>query len=143
MTKPLDPLLAALGRALCCSALFLAGCASVAPPSGQAPTAQAGDISSTPSPASDAGVRAKRLSAPVGVLTKIELAEQPQPPQAIDFTDAPDDLFQRIRHGFAMPELNDDLVLYHQQWYLNRPDYLRRMVEVVLFPELWRARTSL
>ena len=28
-----------------------------------------------------------------------------------------------------MPELNDDLVLYHQQWYLNRPDYLRRMVD--------------
>ena len=28
-----------------------------------------------------------------------------------------------------MPDINNDLVLYHQQWYLNRPDYLRRMVE--------------
>ena len=28
-----------------------------------------------------------------------------------------------------MPDINSDLVLYHQQWYLNRPDYLRRTVE--------------
>ena len=34
-----------------------------------------------------------------------------------------------MRNGFAMPDINNDLVLYHQQWYLNRPDYLRRMVE--------------
>ena len=41
------------------------------------------------------------------------------------------DLFQRMRNGFSMPDINNDLVLYHQQWYLNRPDYLRRMVERV------------
>ena len=34
-----------------------------------------------------------------------------------------------MRNGFSMPDINNDLVLYHQQWYLNRPDYLRRMVE--------------
>lgn len=50
-------------------------------------------------------------------------------PEPIDLTCDTDDLFQRIRNGFAMPDINNDLVLYHQQWYLNRPDYLRRMVE--------------
>ncbi|MEY2633218.1 MAG: hypothetical protein RIR00_1872, partial [Pseudomonadota bacterium] len=50
-------------------------------------------------------------------------------PQTIDLTVSPDDLWVRVRNGFAMPNLNSDLVLYHQQWYMNRPDYLRRMVE--------------
>ena len=34
-----------------------------------------------------------------------------------------------IRNGFSMPNLTGDLVLAQQQWYMNRPDYLRRMVE--------------
>jgi len=50
-------------------------------------------------------------------------------PQAIDLTCDAEDLFQRIRNGFAMPDIDNDLVLSHQQWYMNRPDYLRRMVE--------------
>jgi len=58
-----------------------------------------------------------------------EIAAAPRLPQAIDLTKTPDDLFVRIRNGFAMPNLNDDLVLVQQQWYLNRPDYLRRMVD--------------
>ena len=28
-----------------------------------------------------------------------------------------------------MPDINSDLVLYHQQRYQSKPDYLRRMVE--------------
>ena len=47
----------------------------------------------------------------------------------IDLTADHDDLFVRLRSGFSIPDINNDLVLYHQQWYLNRPDYLRRMVE--------------
>ena len=56
---------------------------------------------------------------------------RPLPPvaEAIDLTAPTDDLWVRIRKGFSMPNLNDELVLTHQQWYLNRPDYLRRMVE--------------
>jgi membrane-bound lytic murein transglycosylase D len=34
-----------------------------------------------------------------------------------------------LRNGFAMTNLNDDLVLHYQQWYQNRPDAMRRMVE--------------
>ncbi|HEX5804330.1 MAG TPA: LysM peptidoglycan-binding domain-containing protein [Azospira sp.] len=64
-----------------------------------------------------------------GTLPTTEIAAQPELPQAIDLTTTPDDLFVRIRNGFGMPNLNDDLVLTQQQWYLNRPDYLRRMVD--------------
>lgn len=62
-------------------------------------------------------------------LPTTEIAPPPALPHAIDLTATPDDIFVRIRNGFAMPNLNDDLVLAQQQWYLNRPDYLRRMVD--------------
>ena len=62
-------------------------------------------------------------------LPVVEIPVQKPLPEAIDLTCDTEDLFQRIRNGFAMPDINSDLVLYHQQWYLNRPDYLRRMVE--------------
>lgn len=62
-------------------------------------------------------------------LTVVEVGSPPQLPGAIDLTAEPDDLIERLRNGFSMPNINSDLVLYHQQWYLNRPDYLRRMVE--------------
>ncbi len=37
------------------------------------------------------------------------------------------DLWDRIRAGFAMPELDSPLVARHEQYYLSRPDYLQRM----------------
>ena len=39
------------------------------------------------------------------------------------------DLWQRIRNGFNLPELDNDLVAKHEQWYANRPDYVARMTE--------------
>jgi membrane-bound lytic murein transglycosylase D len=39
----------------------------------------------------------------------------------------PDDLWVRIRNGFAMPDLQVDLVQDREQWYANRPDYIERM----------------
>lgn len=39
------------------------------------------------------------------------------------------DLWQRIRNGFALRELNSPLVARHEQWYANRPDYVARMTE--------------
>ena len=62
-------------------------------------------------------------------LPTFEVQAPPAPPGTIDLTAEQDDLFERIRHGFGMPNLNNELVLVQQQWYLNRPDYLRRMVE--------------
>lgn len=42
---------------------------------------------------------------------------------------APSDLWQRIRDGFALPELEHPLVEENETWYANRPDYFRRMIE--------------
>ncbi|MBS1143405.1 MAG: LysM peptidoglycan-binding protein [Proteobacteria bacterium] len=61
-------------------------------------------------------------------LTVHEIRQVPQLPATIDLTLHSTNLWERIRNGFAMTDLNDDLVLYYQQWYQNRPDALRRMV---------------
>ena len=62
-------------------------------------------------------------------LTVHEIRGAPQLPHTIDLTVQTTNLWERIRNGFAMTDLNDDLVLHYQQWYQNRPDALRRMVE--------------
>jgi len=41
----------------------------------------------------------------------------------------PVDLWDRIRRGYAMPDLESDLVRDREQWYATRPDYLVRMTE--------------
>lgn len=41
----------------------------------------------------------------------------------------PSDLWDRIRRGFAMPDLQHELVQDREQWYANRPDYMQRMTE--------------
>ena len=42
---------------------------------------------------------------------------------------APADLWDRIRRGFAMPDLQHELVQDREQWYATRPDYMLRMTE--------------
>jgi membrane-bound lytic murein transglycosylase D len=41
----------------------------------------------------------------------------------------PTDVWERIRRGFAMPDLDNDLVRNREQWYSSRPDYMLRMTE--------------
>lgn len=59
----------------------------------------------------------------------IEIPAIPRIISAIDLTQETDDIWDRVRNGFAMPDLIDETVLVHQQWYLARPAYLRRMIE--------------
>lgn len=70
---------------------------------------------------------------PVAVADSELVVEELKPPpvmtQAVDLTVPPSDLWVRIRHGFSMPNLYDDLVVHYQNWYESRPDALRRMVE--------------
>jgi membrane-bound lytic murein transglycosylase D len=135
MTTRSDFALLAL-RILClAAALVLSGCATVAAPGAQPASAAA---SAPASPIADSSVRSESASdrtqakAPAPAesrLPTIEISIPAQFPQAIDLTAEATDLFERMRNGFSMPNLSNDLVLSHQQWYLNRPDYLRRMVE--------------
>jgi|PlaIllAssembly_1097288.scaffolds.fasta_scaffold42341_1 membrane-bound lytic murein transglycosylase D len=73
------------------------------------------------------------LAAPTPVADSVlavhELHTAPAVSATIDLTAQHDDLWIRLRNGFAMTNLNDDLVLHYQQWYQNRPDAMRRMVE--------------
>jgi len=39
------------------------------------------------------------------------------------------DLWQRIRTGYAMKDLNSPLIKRHEKWYANHPDYVLRMSE--------------
>lgn len=49
------------------------------------------------------------------------LIAEPNPPQ--------NDLWQRIRNGYALRTLNSPLVANHEQWYAKRPGYIQRMTE--------------
>ena len=133
--KPL-PLLALLALTL-----SLAGCA-VAPE--LAPEASAPVVSATPAaaagatpasplaPAAPAAADAARTRPanavlPAGPLQPITAAEAAS--SSVALLEAPPDLWDRIRRGFAMPALEGDLVRQHEQWYSSRPDYIQRMTE--------------
>jgi membrane-bound lytic murein transglycosylase D len=60
-------------------------------------------------------------------LSDIGTAETTLP--GVTTLDAPADLWDRIRRGFAMPDLDGDLVRAQEQWYATRPDYMQRMTE--------------
>src|SRR5438128_10289244 len=47
----------------------------------------------------------------------------------IDRTAAPDDLWQRVREGFAMPDLDNAVVREKTAYYAARPEYLQRIFD--------------
>jgi membrane-bound lytic murein transglycosylase D len=49
--------------------------------------------------------------------------------QTVASMEAPSELWDRIRRGFAMPNLENELVSDREQWYASRPDYMLRMTE--------------
>jgi membrane-bound lytic murein transglycosylase D len=61
--------------------------------------------------------------------TVLEIKDGPAPISTIDLTAQPDDLWERIRNGFAMPDLDSALVAKQQAYYLNHPQYLARLTE--------------
>ena len=145
MTIRIDFAVPALRIACSALVLALAGCATVTP--AVDPASFAAPASPAPEAAGNTGAASGRAAAhdqqpephaPAQAeartpaeshLPTIVISSPPQFPQAIDLTAEANDLFERMRNGFSMPNISNDLVLYHQQWYTNRPDYLRRMVE--------------
>lgn len=109
--------------------IVLSGCASVAPPDPSSMQA-----SSTPTQAAPADPQPPAAAAPAhepeypaGALTPID-AREPTPHGVTALT-APSDLWERIRRGFAMGDLESDLVASREQWYAARPEELENMVE--------------
>lgn len=109
--------------------LLLAGCASVPPGPDSTP-------SEAPSPTSPARadttpapppVSQHRPVYPQGELTPITTVEPAQ--SSVAALTPPDDLWERIRSGFAMPDLESPLVPGREQWYAARPQDLENMAE--------------
>ncbi len=69
------------------------------------------------------------------ILTPKGLAEQSQSAGSATSAMSPmaetakGDLWDRIRRGFAIPDLQDEFVTNREQWYVTRPDYIARMTE--------------
>jgi len=47
----------------------------------------------------------------------------------LDHTVPPDDLWERVRRGFAMPDLDNKLVQQNVSYYVARPEYLQRVFD--------------
>jgi membrane-bound lytic murein transglycosylase D len=92
--------------------LMLAACAS------QGPTAPQASDASNPAAATDA-VRITAAKQTIDV-----------DKSSVDqLTTADSDLWSRIRRGFQIPDLKNDLVDMQANWYAQRPDYVQRMTE--------------
>ena len=126
----------------------LSGCAGLPAPS---VTPASDEAVATPAAASQAEVTAitprpvkPEASAPAAMTTQAPAdaatgaATIVAPPDsasaAAETGDVPDevasqDLWERIREGFAMPDLDNGLVRNREQYYAARPDYVQRMTE--------------
>ncbi|MCP5233166.1 MAG: transglycosylase SLT domain-containing protein [Zoogloeaceae bacterium] len=60
---------------------------------------------------------------------QLDLPQLPSRVATVDLTYDAIDVWDRIRRGFGMPDLNSDLVTEQQVFYLNRPAYLKRVFE--------------
>jgi membrane-bound lytic murein transglycosylase D len=117
--------------------LFLAACATPGGPAASTPGSAATPASAAASAvpvASAASAPDQSASAPAAD-AEVAVAPVPvdplRPEVRLDLNDraAQTDLWERLRAGFAMPDLDNDLVRNREQWYATRPDYVARMTE--------------
>lgn len=115
-----------------CAGMERAPLTAGAPAGGQSP----GDPGVSAAPAAT-GTRegAAPAAGPAGPLVTLPpIAERqeiksPELARAIDLTSTDDDLWERMRKGFSMPNLVSPLVDDRQIYYTTRPSYIKRMVE--------------
>lgn len=95
-------------------------------------SAQAPDESATTRKPSPPANELPSLLPPDLALTRerpLEIQDDFPPLTTIDLTASPDDLWQRVRNGFSMPNLDSPLVAERQAWYLNRPEMLKHVLD--------------
>ena len=69
-------------------------------------------------------------SRPVAARTHMAIDPlSPAVPVDLDALGAREDLWVRIRAGYAVPAVDGDLVRKWEQWYAARPDYVQRMTD--------------
>ena len=129
---------------------LLGGCATAPLPQAQAPQAEGAEIvaasaAATQAPASAASAAsatdpiaavfaAETAAAAASAAAAVAAETTPDAPvtSTLGRLDAAEDavrtdLWVRVRGGFAMPDLDNDLVRKWEQWYATRPDYVERM----------------
>ena len=132
---------ATLLHGLALSILLLAGCTSVplvdAPARPPVVTA-APVVAAAPADAkaldaaAASGVAAAEIARAAVETTVAPVPVDPLRPEVrLDLADRATrvDLWERVRHGFALKDLDSDLVRDHERWYASRPDYVARMTE--------------
>ena len=114
-----------------CTTLWLVGCATGPLPASSDSASKSAPIATT-SPAT----AAQRPSAsPQSGVTDADttplalIAEQKTSSRSVAPLAAPADIWERIRRGYGMNNLDTDLVRDREQWYATRPDYIFRMTE--------------
>ncbi len=119
--------------------LLLAGCVS-APPTTPVLAPEAPVAVAVPVPAGGETAKAAEQAAPVVTAAASPASEpvaapvpvdplRPEVRLDLDARAARVDLWERVRRGFAMPDLDNDLVRDRERWYATRPDYVARMTE--------------
>jgi membrane-bound lytic murein transglycosylase D len=117
---PMNPI---IHTGLLCLAITLLSACSTVPHLAQA-THPATETTSTTAPGAPAASGAVSAENPLKPL--VVGAGQGNPVAEIS---APTDVWERVRRGFGMPDLDVDLVSSQEQWYMQRPDYIVRMTE--------------
>jgi len=103
--------------------LWLTGCAST----GMVPDAIHGPALANARSGHPATEAAYSPLTPSGQLQPITAAQATS--RAVTELAPPADIWERIRRGYGMPNLESELVLDREQWYSSRPDYILRMTE--------------
>jgi membrane-bound lytic murein transglycosylase D len=124
-------------KALCLPAVvWLAGCATGPLPlpsdntatNEAKPTVTAAPSAQSPTPAPPAAATPHN-NTPPNTTPLSQIAEQQTASRGVAPLAPPADIWERIRRGYAMKDLDTDLVRDREQWYANRPDYIFRMTE--------------
>ena len=114
------------------SLLVLAACAAPGGPPVAPQPGPAGDSAPVTVAAPSPAPLASAPTPPVEVAATAPIPVDPLRPEVrLDLDDraAQTDLWMRVRQGFAMPDLDNELVRNREQWYATRPDYVQRMTE--------------
>jgi membrane-bound lytic murein transglycosylase D len=135
MEKQLPMKAIALPGLALAAALLLAACAATPPAPPSAAPAPVEVARALPAPAASAPAAAAPLTAASAPAAQVAAADapidplRPEVPVNLEDRTARMDLWQRIRAGFAIADLDDRYVRHREQYYASRPDYVGRMTD--------------
>lgn len=114
----------------CLSGLvWLTGCANLGAPVASDPIGAYSNQQSSSSSSQGATAGASRSPDQIYGDTLKPITAAQASSRAVAQLVPPADLWERIRRGYAMPNLESDLVQDREQWYSSRPDYILRMTD--------------